>query len=313
MKHNKGFVIVIVVAFLVMLVLIAGVVVSMGSGEILQTKIANDLMSARYAARSGAEIMYALMKSKEGQTVIWPLAVPSADSVVKTRNAGGQTVGTFTASADVVTTDIFGIVSEGTVNGRKSRVIVRYGFDSPFNSGYPLGCIGPMSLSGAKLLGFRSWVRAEGPLASGSTVTTNNFVQVSGETLENQSFSAPSFWLGDTYDTNNDGSLITDINSDGSVTVADIPEGQETIFSADDVNSDGVINDKDAFTYYYTTYLDDAANNSLGVDLGITPGEENYYTGSQTFDPWSVPVGTPVIFVDGSVDILFSDTAWWGG
>jgi hypothetical protein len=192
---------------------------------------------------------------------------------------------------------------------------VKYGFDSPFNNGFPLGCLGPMSLTGTKesKKGMRSWVRAEGPLISGSSITTNDFTQISGELMENQPVSAPSFWLGDKYDTNNDGSFIGDTNGDGAVNSSDVPKGQEAVFAADDINNDGVIDEKDAFTYYYTVFLNNPANNSLGVALEIGQGEAHYYSSSQNFDPWSVPEGTPAIFVDGNVDILFNDTAWWGG
>lgn len=311
MAGEKGFVIVLVVAFLIVLVLMAGVIVSMGGGEILQTRLTNDTASAYYVAVSGAEIMYANLKSKEGQTVSWPQSIASGE--VRTRSSGGQLIGTFSVTANTSAHDIFGIVSEGTVNGHKARVVARYGFDSSFTNGYPLGNLGPMTLAGAGLQGVRSWVRAEGPLASASTIKTNSYVQVSGDVLQNQSFTAPTFWLGTTFDTNNDHSYIADTNGDGAVNSTDILEGQETVFAADDVNSDTVIDDKDAFTYYYTIYLNNPANNSLGTGLGIGPGEANYYSGSQSFNPWSVPGGTPIIFVDGNVDISFYDTKWWGG
>ncbi len=306
---GNGFVIIIVVASLALLILTTWLVVNLGCSEILQTKHANDIAQASYAAASGAELMYAHLKSHEGQTVTWP---HSLTGPVQTRVSGGTAVGSFTAVANTVTSNVFGIVSEGTVNGRKAKVAVRYGFDSPFTNGYPIGCLGPMDLKGTKWGALRSWVRVEGPLSSGSTITTNNVVTVSGELLENQSIAAASFWLGETYDTNNDGQYITDVNGDGSVTVLDVAEGQEAAFAADDITADSIIDDKDAFVYYYTSYLNQPSNNKLNQPLGIAPGEVNYYSGDQTFDPTSVPAGTPIIFVDGNVNILFSDIDWWG-
>ena len=247
MDRPKGFVFIIVGAVLGVLIIIAVVVVGLGCGEILQTRLANDIASARYV------IMYANMKSKEGLDVTWPQSIPAGDSNVRTRALGGTVIGTFSATANTVATDIFGIVSEGTVNGHKAKVTVTYGFDSPFTNGYPLGSIGSMSLSGTRWLFLRSWVRAEGPLASGSTITTNSYVQVSGALLENQNFVAPSFWwkydpaTGNwtskaTYDTNGDGDYITDTNVDGMVTIADaggVPE-QEAIFQADNIDGNTV-------------------------------------------------------------------------
>lgn len=311
MKINRaGFIIIIVVAFLAVLLIAAVLIVNIGCGEILQTNAAKDSSKAMYTAISGAEMLYSKLKSKEGNIVTWP---QTDSGTIYSAYSGGTAMGTYSAIANTVTTNVFGIVSTGTYNGKTSRVTVKYGFDSPYTNGYPIGCIGSMTLSGQKWLLLRSWVRAEGPLAAGETVTTNNFVKVSGDILENQLFNAPSFWLGAVGDTNNDGSYIVDVNGDGSVTTGDVGSGQEAIFAADDINNDGSINDNDAFIHYYTVFLDNPANNSLGQDLGLSPGEASYYNGDQTFDPWSVPAGTPIIFVNGNVDIAFSDTAWWGG
>ena len=311
MKNNKaGFIIIIVVAFLAVLLIVTVLIVNIGCGEILQTNAAKNSTKALYTAITGADMLYSKLKSKEGGIVTWP---QTDSGTVYATATGGENMGSYSATANTVTTNVFGIVSTGTYNGKTSRVTVRYGFDSPYTNGYPIGCIGSMTLSGQKWLVLRSWVRAEGPLASGQTVSTNNFVKVSGDILENQTFTAPSFWLGLVGDTNNDASFVSDVDGDGNITTADIAAGQEDIFNADDVNDDGIVNDADAFIHYYTVFLDNAANNSLGQDLGISPGETAYYNGDQAFDPWSVPAGTPIIFVNGNVDIAFSDTAWWGG
>lgn len=318
MMHKKGFVIIIVIAFLAVLILIAWVIVNLGCGEIIQTRAANDMASAYYVARSGAEIMYASLKSREGQTIVWPQSIPSSNSYVKTRDSGGLTIGQFAVTADTSANDVFGIASSGTVNGHTSRVSVLYGFDSPFTNGYPVGCMGSMNMAGSKWFIFRSWVRAEGPLASGGTITTNNFVQVSGALLQNQSFVTPSFWKkydagtgvwSDklTYDSDGDGTRLTDTNGDGTLTVADAGTdvGLQQEFTQDDANHDGVISDADGFYSYYTTEL-----NKQGLNIG--EGQSKYYSGSQTFGPWSVPAGTPIIFVNGDVNILYNSTAWWG-
>ena len=315
---KKGFIIIIVIAFLAVLILIALVIANLGCGEILQVRLKNDLEAAHYVAISGAEFMYANLKSKEGQTVTWPQAL---SGTVKTKDTGGVTVGTFTATANTVQSEVFGIYCEGTVNGHKSRVTVKYGFGSSYTNGVPLGSIGPMVLQGTRLGGLRSWVRAEGPLESNSTIATNEFVKVSGEMLENQSFVPPHFWWKYNpssgswtekilYDTNGDGSRLTDVNGDSSVTVDDALGDPEriAIFNADNTyTSDSAINDKDAFYTYYTYELDTAEN------LSLAPGESSYYSGTQTFGPGSVPTGTSIIFVDGDVDITYNDQDWSDG
>lgn len=313
MISKKGFVLILVVAFLAVMVILVWGIVNIGCSEVIQARAANDYASAYNIATAGAELLYAKLKSLENKTVIWPQSISSYQVLDKV--PGGRTVGTFNAVANTVESSVFGIVSEGTVNGRTARVTVKYGFDSPLTNGAPLGCIGPMDLKGQKgLLGFRSWVRAEGPLASNSTITENNYVQVNGDVLQYQNFIAPSFWLNAPYDTNNNGAFILDRTGDNKVSIDDATsDAERTEFANDDINGDGVIDGKDAFTYYYTVYLNSAENNKLHQDLGINKDGSAYYTGTQTFDPWSVPLGTPIVFVDGDVNITFNDTAWWGG
>jgi hypothetical protein len=239
---------------------------------------------------------------------------------VKTLPSGGTTVGTFTAAANTVSPGVFGIASEGLVNGRHAAVTVKYGMNSPFTNGYPMGAVGGMALSGHKWFILRSWVRAEGPIASGSGITTNNYVQVSGDQLQNQTFQTPSFWYRwdsgaqewvskAVGDTNGDGQFLTDVNGDHKITVADAlgDPVQEAVYQADDTYPpDNEINDKDAFYTYYTTELNAKENLSIGA------GQEHYYNGDQDFGPNSVTAGTRAIFVNGNTNILFSDTQWWG-
>jgi hypothetical protein len=318
-KGKKGFIILVTLSFLAVLLFAAMSIVGLGCGEIFQARGSNDITAAYHVATAGAEMMYNYLKSKEGQIVTFPQSVPSADSAVRTLPSGGITVGTFNARANGITSDVFGIVSAGTVNGKTAVVTVKYGFDSPFTNGYPLGSIGPMRLSGTRLLSLRSWVRVEGPLASGFTISTNNFVKVSGEELENMAYVQPTFWWKydaaagawipkAVNDSNGNGQYLTDTNGDGQVTIADAGdnEGLQQEFIADDVTGDSVINNDDGFFSYYTIEL-----NKMG--LGIAPGQANFYSGDQQFNPWSVPSGTPIIFVNGNVDISFNDTEWWGG
>jgi hypothetical protein len=318
MINKKGFVLILVVVFLSLLIMSALVIMNLGCGDLLNARTMGDITSANYVAMSGAELMYGRLKSMEGQMVSWPQTMSSADSTVNTLYSGGTQIGTFSITANAAGTDTLGMVSTGNVNGKTARVAVRYGFTSSFTNGYPIGSIGNMSLSGQRSGGQRSWVRAEGPLASKGTISTNNFVQVSGSLLEHQGLVAPSFWQKydafagtwsskQIYDTNGNNSFVPDPDNKGYVELADCggDAAQEAIFSADDINSDGLVNEKDAFISYYTVEL-----NKLSLNIGL--GQSYYYSGNQVFDPASVPVGTPIIFVDGNVDIEFNDTEWWG-
>lgn len=318
---NKGFIIIIVIAFLSVLLLLVWVVVDIGCGEILQTRLQNDDAAASYIARVGAEMMYARLKHKTQAQ--WPERISGN---VVTKFSGGQTVGSIDVTANTISSTMFGIVSTGTTSGgHAARVSVKYAFlstaggSNPYTNGYPIGSIGSMELYGRRFLFLRSWVRADGPLASGSSITTNSYVQVRGDILQNQDIQAPSFWQGynpdteqwtvkATYDTNGDGNRITNINSDNIVNIADAggDPAQEAVFTADNINGDSEINDLDAFTAYYTVELNKQ-------NLGLAPGEQNYYGTSQTFGPGDVPQGQQIIFVNGNADILFNDQNWSGG
>ncbi len=316
---KKGFVLVIVVSFIAVLLLVVWVVVNLGCSEILQTRTSNDLSQAYYAASAGAERMYALLRtiSNGNATVSWPQIDPQHN--VQTLAGGGVVVGTYTASATTIDADHFGIVSQGVSNGHTAVVTAKYGFDSPITLGIPLGSIGPMTLAGERFLSLRSWVRADGPLMSNSTISQNNYAQVTGDVLQNQNLIIPDFWINPYLNTTGihtdaENPLgYSDSNGDGIITHDEVLPSGETNFHVNDIKNDNVIDDKDAFVYYYTVYLNDPANNPLGQSLGIEPGGTHYYSGDQSFNPWSVPAGTPIIFVDGNVDILFSDTSWWGG
>src|SRR3989338_6388902 len=144
-KRKKGFVIIIVVAFLAALILVAWVIVNIGLSEILQTRTRNDLASAYYAARAGAEMMYLNLKSKgaDPEGLTWAqLFQPISGSVqVPVEGSTAITVGNYSATAGLINgndSDEFGIVSNGTVNGRTSRVTVKYYYSLDVQSAIPI-------------------------------------------------------------------------------------------------------------------------------------------------------------------------------
>jgi hypothetical protein len=315
MINRKGFVIIIVTAFLTVLVLIAWVIVDIGCGEILQTKMRNDSLMAYYAAVAGAEMMYAKLNTSR---VSLPITLTGN---LMTRSSGGQTIGSFTVTANTTSAaDMVGVASEGTVSGHKSKMTVKYKFAPDYLNGSPLSCLGPMTLYGQKWWIFKSYVRSNTDLVTGGTVTKNDYVQITGSISPSQSIEAPSFWWKydassdswsrkstyDTHGTDNPSAYITDVNGDGVVTIADAVSGQEAVFAANDVNSDGEVNDKDAFVVYYTEELNKK-------DLGLASGEANHYEGTQTFGPGDVSAGRGVIFVNGNVNILDNDQNWSSG
>ena len=317
---RKGLVIIVVISFLLIITLLAWAIVEMGCGEIIQSRVRNDLVSAFYVASAGAETLYATLRTQSN--VIWGQAASGSVS------QSGYSIGNFSAVTNILSSDEFYIASEGTVNNRKAKVIVKFGYSSDFTGGVPLGSIGPMILEGASQL---AKLRIEGPAMSNSTITLVDSVQVTNGTLPNLSMPIPDFWC-DAYmnpkikfDTNNDGNYVTDTNSDGVVTLAEAQvQGKEDIFNADnvyttiqDLNGDGIIgadesanlseiNDRDAFFYYYTVDLD------TRYDLDIAPGEANYYSAEQSFEAGDVATDVRVIFIDGSVAIDQNDQAWVG-
>lgn len=310
MRSKKGFVIILSITLTAVTVLVAWAIINIGCGEILQARKRNDTEAAYYAAAAGAERMYARLRdiSNGNLTVTWPMAIASTNITI-----GGVNVGRYTVTTNVTgTTGEFMIVSDGTVNNRTVRVTVKYGFSATYMNGIPIGSIGPMDYLGRRWWFLTSWVYAEGPIVSKSTITPPNnnnslYVQYSGDVVQNDpNLQQPSFWLGSPYDTQNTGVVFADANSDSRITPDEVPPGQETVFATNDVNSDNQIDKKDAFIYYYTVYLNNQYN------LGINQGGPNYYSGDQTFGPYNVPAGTKVIFVDGDANVIFNAQQWWG-
>lgn len=307
---KKGFVIILAIALTAVTILAAWAIINIGCGEALQARRHNDIESAYYAAVAGTEHMYARIRdiSNNGQTITWPMAISSTNITVS-----GATVGRYAVTANVTgVSGEFMIISDGTVNGRTVRVTAKYGFTSTYMNGIPIGSLGPMDYLGQRWWFLTSWVYAEGPIISASTITpptnTNTrYVQYSGDVVQNETnLQKPSFWLSAPYDTKNTGVIFADANNDGRITPDEVPPGQETIFATNDVNSDNQIDRTDAFIYYYTVYLNNQYN------LGINPGGPNYYSGDQIFGPYNVPAGTRVIFVDGDANVIFNAQQWWG-
>jgi hypothetical protein len=312
MMKKKGFVIIIVIAFLSVLVLVAWVVVDIGCGEILQTKVRNDSSSAYYAAIAGAEMMYAKLNTSR---VDLPITLTGN---LMTRSAGGQTVGTFTVTADTSTTETVGIISEGAVGSSKARTTVKYKFAPDYLNGSPLGCLGPMELYGQKWWIFKSYVRSNSDLVTGGTVTKNDYVQIAGSISQNQPIEPPSFWWQydqssgvwsskSHFDTDGDSLYVKDIGNDGNATLDEAAnDAERAAFILDDINNDNMVNDLDAFESYYNVELNKQ-------NLGIGVGQSGYYNGTQTFGPGDVPAGRNIIFVKGDVNILYNDQNWSGG
>lgn len=312
---RRGFVIIIVMAFLTVLVLVAWSVVDMGCGEILQVKARNDSLAAYYASISGAEMMYARLKNTS--SVNLPLTLTGN---LMTRSTGGQTLGAFAVTADTSTVDMVGIVSEGTVRGHKTRVTVKYKFAPSYLNGSPIASLGPMELYGQKWWIFKSYVRSNADLVTGGTVTRNDYVQITGSISESESIETPSFlWK---YNSASGAwskkvagvDYITDVTGaagggpDGKVTIVDALEDpfQEAIFNASELDGDGEFTDKDAFIAYYTEELNKK-------DLGLAKTQPNHYEGTQTFGPGDVSSGKKIIFVNGNVNIMFNDQNWSTG
>lgn len=302
MRKRQGFIIIIVVALTALTMLIAWAIVNIGLGEILQSRVRNDFQSAFYIASAGAEYMYATLKASS--VVTW------AQTVSGTLTVGGTAIGTFSATANTVSSNEFCIVSTGTVSGRSETVIVKYGFSANFTGGVPLGSIGDMTLEGASQ---PAKLKIEGPAMSNGEIEQIGAVTIANGAMEHQHLQVPNFWTGATFDTNNDGSFAVDSDWDGVVTREEaIAQNMEPAFNQDNVVNDDRVSDKDAFYYYYTTYLNNAANNGLGQDLGIGQGGTYYYSSDQSFNVNSVPNSVPIIFVNGNAAINQNDQNWQG-
>lgn len=308
-RGRKGFVIILAVVSLAVLFLSGWAIIGLGCGEMLQTRMRNNYLTARYLAYAGAQRMYAHLYNiqQSNGTVTWPLSISSTNVQV-----GSDNIGSYSVTANLTSeTGVFMIASTGRAGGRTARVTVKYGFTSTYTNGLPFGSIGPMDLEGDRWWFLTSWVYAEGPIQSASAISPPNnsnsvYVRYTGDVTQNSTGIAPaSFWLGATFDTDVSGSAYVDGDGSNSIDSNEVPPEMAADFAGDDVNNDGVIDDADAFYHYYTAYLD--TQNSLS----IAPGEANYYTGDQTFGPWTVPAGTNIIFVDGDVNIILNAQQWW--
>lgn len=299
---------IIVMAFLAVLILMTVVIVNMGCSEILQTRARSDSFAAYYAAVSGAESMRARLT----KLVALPYHITGE---VKDSFPSGQTVGTFTADADKISGGLLAITSVGNVRGHTARVLVKYKYTDTYSNGSPLSSKGPIDILGHG----NSFVRINTGIVTGGKVTKNDNVLVAGDIDMYQPMQVPHFWWKydpveetwtekDVYDTLGTGSYITDVNEDTVVTIADALGDpiQEAIFAANDINGDGFVNNKDAFTAYYTVEL-----NKMG--LGIGPGEPNYYGSSQVLIPGSIEVGKRIIFIEGNLNQIISAPHIWSG
>jgi hypothetical protein len=282
----------------------ASVIVSFGCSELLATRMRNDLLvSAYYVAISGCELMYADLKSTTNPDWGTPLS--------GTLSVGSNTVGTYSAVATKKDTDEFYIVSNGTVSGHTATATVLLGYFEEYSGPLNIGAVGAVTLNGAST---QAKIKMDGPAASNSTVTIEGRVAISNDpaVIENAAIPKVTFWLNEPFNTHNrspaEGGYAYDSNSDGVVTLAEAADQDKiTQFTADDVNSDGVVDGKDAFIYYYTGYLNNPANNITGSGLNISPGEARYYAGGQTFTSSSIPDSVPIIFVNGDCTITIND------
>lgn len=311
---KKGFVIILVISFLAILILAAWAVINIGCGEIIQTRTRNDTASAFYIASAGAEKMYATLKSST--TAVWPRTFTQTYVA-----QDGSNIGHYTVTSNIIDSSKFYISSEGTVNGKKAKVVVTYGYAANFFNGpIAVGSISIVNLDGATN---PAKLKIEGPVISNEEINTSGSVEIANGTMPNHNppIEKPSYWVDADdnkkleFDTNNDGNRITDINGDGSVTLADC-EGdpaREAIFKADNAfhpeggDTSGAINDKDAIYYYFVHDL----NNKY--DLNIGEGQANHYTGNKSFEAGDVAKTVKAIVVEGNTTINYNDQRWTGG
>ncbi|MBU0605217.1 MAG: hypothetical protein KKH77_02885 [Candidatus Omnitrophica bacterium] len=290
---KKGFIIILVIVSLSVLILSASMIVTIGCGELMATRVRNDmLVSAYYVAISGCELKYADIKSSAAPK--W--GVPLTGSVA----VGSSVIGTYSATATDLGSNTFAIVSIGTVNGRTATVTEKLGYLVDYDGPLALGAYGAVSLiSGSN----PAKIKMEGPAASSTTeVYTEGNVTISGDPdiLDNTGVPKVSFWpAGVVGDTNGNGTIYTDADGSNSITSDEAGEEQAAAFALDDVyppsSPDGVADEKDAFYYYYTTILN-------------YPGTL-YYTGDQIFDSNDIDDSVPMIFVDGNCTITENDGA----
>ena len=300
-RSKKGFIIILVTVSLSVLILSAAVVVSIGCSELLATRVRNDLLvSAYYVAISGCERMYAHLKTVSSPG--WGTPMNGTLSVES------NTIGTYSATAHDAGSNEFYIVATGTVNGHTATATVKLGYLVDYSGPLALGAYGAVTLNGAST---QAKIKMEGPVASSTTTpTVLGRTEISGtpQTIPDSGTPKVTFWPSSLVgDANRNGTVYSDSNSDDRITADELGEGQEADFAADDVypygSPDGVVDEKDAFFYYYTAYLDGEQN----LDIGV--GESRYYSGNQTFGTTSIPDSVPIIFVNGDCTIDDNDGA----
>jgi hypothetical protein len=294
MSRGNGFMSILLIASLAVFIITASAIVGIGCGELLATRVRNDLLvSAYYVAISGAERMYAFLKTRD--TVAWDPTMTGNVSV------GGNTIGAYSVRATKLDEDEFCIVSVGTVNNHSATATVQYGYLASFQGPVPIASMGAMSLTGAsqpaKLI-------IEGPAMSNGAVTTNGVVTISNGSVNMAGLPAADFWLPN---------YGVDTNGDNAVSLQEAQgQGAETEFRVADANADDVVTEKEAFVYYYTSFLNDPANNRLSSTLNIGQGQPYRYSGDQVFNKGDIPKTVPIIFVDGNVTINYNDQDWTG-
>ncbi len=300
-SSKKGFILMLVIVSLSILILSASVIVTIGCGELMTTRARNDLVSAYYVAMSGCERMYARQKT------LTSLSTPINGTISVESNI----IGTYSAAAYNYSYDEneksgeFYIVSTGTVNGRTATATVKLGYWVDYDGPLALGAHGAVTLTSGST---SAKIKMEGPVASYETVTVTpgGNVDISGDPDIIDGADVPEVSFFDTATE----SLLTilkaaDADGDGAVTLveaqaADAAAGNTEVETAFNIvnaysPSDTTVDGKDAFYYYYTTYLN-------------LPGTL-YYKGDQSFDSNDINDSVPMIFVDGNCEITDNDGA----
>ncbi|MDD5495483.1 MAG: hypothetical protein PHP46_00105 [Candidatus Omnitrophica bacterium] len=327
METKKGFVLIIVLAFLAVVSLMAGVIIYIGVNELSQATRRNDFERAYYLAISGAQMQY-LYYIKQGTSDL------AEQEVLIDTVDGKQVKGYFNPRAypleqdgevDIVSV---GCVNKGAFNECRVTMVVKY-YQSP-----SIASPGMITMTGHKTLIFISRVTVNESVGSNTGINPIQYVSLPEyRKVANPDLTALSYWIDASdpynvkalYDTNGNGARITDQNTDGTITIDDaILQGQgdpilieqcKSIFRADNPyhpgggEEYGAIDDLDAFYEYYTHDLN---YKDPSHPLQVAPGELNYYQGDQTFDPWFHPNNKEITFVDGNVTIWFSDENWSG-
>lgn len=309
--NRRGFILAIVVVMLSLLMLMGWAVVNIGCGEMVNTRMYCDVTSAYYVAQAAAELRYAHLATQS--TIAW-----SQTQTGTINYPDGTTCGTYsfiTTPNSFTDPTRFYIISTGTVNGHTATAIASFGCDVDYTGAPTIAAGDSITLNGANKSAHLS---IDGAVASNGDITQTGTIDIAGTAQGNMSppFEKPDFWLGEKFDTNNDGDYAVDSDGNGVVTLAEAQaQGKEAAFSADNAyhSTDGVISGADSIYHYYTSYLNDAANNALGAHLNIAPGEGRYYSGSQVFTQGSIPNDVAAIFVDGDVTIDQNDQNWLGG